>query len=101
MMFWVMMMNNQVSKNYHQCVDDNCDGLVIILPQEDFQIGEREVLAVCLRCFGRLGHSPDIRMVVTMIVTIVTLSMMLAMEVVVVVVLMNGDSGDNGDSVIM
>ena len=94
MMFWVMMIINKVSKDDHQCVDDNRDGLVIVLPREDFQIGEREALVVCWRCFGRLGHSPDIRMVVTMIVTIVTLSMMLAMEVVVVVVLMNGDSGD-------
>ena len=32
--------------------------LIMILPREDFQIGEREALAVCWRCFGRLGHSP-------------------------------------------
>ena len=43
-----------------QCIGtrDNLMILVIILPKEDFQTGEREALAVCLRCFGRLGHAP-------------------------------------------
>ena len=33
--------------------------LIFILPREDFPIGEREALAVCWKCFGQLGHSPD------------------------------------------